>query len=80
MSASDDALFEIPEDDLARRPPVFELTKARLRGMSRKERRLEDANPTPPTLASKYLAPRNLRIVWTRNEQTNTFSYELVVK
>jgi hypothetical protein len=80
LTAEDDDLFVIPQDDLARKQPLFELTEARLRGMSRKQRKLEDANPTPPTLATTNLAPRNLRIVWTREEATNTFRYEIVVK
>ena len=79
LSAADDALFQIPMDDLTDEQPAFVVTKAKLGHITRRERMLEDANPTPPTIASEHLKPKSVQVRWVRDNDTNTFSYQIVV-
>jgi hypothetical protein len=80
LSAADDSLFTIPMDDLCPEQPVFEIVKPKSRQTSRKERMLEEQNPTPPVIETRSLRPKGLRIKWLRDEATNTFSYDVVVQ
>ena len=78
LKASDDALFEIPRDELAREAPVFELTQLDPRRIPRRERQLEEENPTPPLLRTRHLRPHELGVKWIRDRDENTFSYEII--
>ncbi|UCD76473.1 MAG: DUF1570 domain-containing protein [Phycisphaerales bacterium] len=80
LTAADDAMFELLEDELTRQQPMFEVIKAKRGGMTLKDRMLEEELPTPPTISTAYLKPRNLKIHWRREKETNTFRYEIVLK
>jgi len=79
LDARDPTLFLIPRDDLAASPPVFVLEPFEARRLSRRERMLEEQNPTPPTLRTEHLEPRGLRLMWIRDAETNTFRYRIDV-
>jgi hypothetical protein len=81
LKAEDDALFEIPLDDLCPAQPVFEVTKTRLnRQATRRERMLEEQNPTPATVSTANLKPRGLSVRWLRDDKDNTLRYDVVVR
>lgn len=80
LSAEDPGNFEIPADEHAKTPPVFELVPFRLRGSTAKERRLEEAHPTPDGLATSGLRPRELQVRWRRTDEEGGFQYEIVAK
>jgi hypothetical protein len=67
-------------DDLCREQPAFTVSKFKPTGMSRREKMLDDANPTPPVIATENLKPDSLRVKWIRDEKANTWSYQVVVK
>ena len=79
LSAADDAVFELPDDELTRQQPVFEVSKAKLGG-TLMDKKLEEEIPTPPTIVTAHLEPRDLKIEWRREKETNAFRYEIVVK
>ncbi len=81
LSASDDSNFQLPDDDLAKGTPLFELTPPKVkRGTSKKEREMEARSATPPSLSTKYLAPRNLTVRWTRARDTGELVYDVDLK
>jgi len=80
LTAEDDANFEIPMDDLTQHQPEFEAAKPKLRGQSRRERKVEELQPTPSTIATKNLKPKNLTLHWFRDKETGDFRYEIVVR
>ena len=77
LSAADDAMFQIPADDLCPEPPVFIVAPLNLHGLSRREQRLEQLSPTPPSIGTEHLRPRNLAVKWVRDPQDHSFRYEL---
>ena len=79
LKAEMNDLYRIPNDDLANEKPVFVVKEPNPRYGSLRERRLEEQNPTPPTIHTKHLEPRELKINWIRDEQTNTFTFEIEV-
>jgi hypothetical protein len=80
LSADDDSLFEIPRDDLCSDQPVFEVIKTKLnRQATRKQRMLEEQNPTPATVTTMNLRPQGLSVKWTRDDEANTLKYDVVV-
>jgi hypothetical protein len=80
LSAEDDALFEIPMDELAREQPVFVGEQLNVHRLPLRDRRLEELNPTPLLIRTEHLEPRNLRIDWQRDRETNMFMYDIVVR
>ncbi len=80
LSASDDAMFIIPKDDLCPEQPVFELSKPRPRTATRRERMLEEQNPAPLEVVVKGLRPRTLTLRWLRDESSNTLQYDIDVR
>ncbi|MFO0827134.1 MAG: DUF1570 domain-containing protein [Phycisphaerales bacterium] len=81
LSADDDTNFQIPDDDLSKGTPTFELTPAKLkRGANKKDKALEEKHPTPPSLATKDLAPRNLVVRWARLKDGERFVFDIDVK
>jgi hypothetical protein len=80
LSAEDERLFTIPMDDLCAEQPVFIVTKTKLMQATRHELALEKTNPTPATIATDHLRPMSLRINWLRDEEKNTFRYQIVVR
>lgn len=74
-----DATLDIPQDDLAKTKPVFDLIPPkRASGTTSSERKLEAQHPTPPVLTTRGLEPRELVLKWTRNKKTGAFDFELL--
>lgn len=80
LTADDESLFTIPQDEHARDQPEFVLSEPRLRLRSRRQREQEQETPTPPIIETRHLRPHSLRIEWRRDEETNTFSYEIITR
>lgn len=80
LSAGDESLFTIPKDEHTREQPEFVLNDPRLRLRTRRQRELEKNNPTPPIIQTRHLQPHALRIEWRRDEESNSFSYEIIAR
>jgi len=80
LRADDDSVFAIPSQTQSRRAPVFVIQKANPRINSRRDRQREIDKPTPPTIATKHLQPKDLIVQWMRDPDTNTFTYRIDVK
>lgn len=82
LSADDDGLFTIPKDDLTtpEQQPAFVVSEPKTSRMTRREKMLEETNPTPPSIATEHLQPRSMHVRWVRNKKDSTFSYQIVVK
>ena len=82
LNSQDDSLFTIPKDDLTPndKQPAFTVMMPQLGRMSRKERMLEDANPTPASIGTEHLMPRSMQVRWIRDSEVNQFRYQIVVK
>ncbi len=77
-----DAMFTIPWDGNPdfQREPVFVVSPARPFQTTLRERRLAEIRPTPPTIETKWLSPRDLVVRWTRDLDTNTFTYDIEIR
>ena len=76
------AMFEIPwtgNDELEQRP-VFVVSRPKLHQMPRRERPLEELSPTPASIETVFLKPRDLSVRWIRDPGTNTFRYEIDIR
>ena len=80
LSADDATMFQIPMDDICTQQPAFIVTKAKLAGLTRHEKMLEDQNPTPLSIATENLKPKSVQIKWIRDKDTNLFSYQILVR
>ena len=67
------------KDDFTQRP-VFVVKRPKLYQMPRRERPLEDANPTPPSIRTEFLDPRDIQVRWSREPDTNIFRYEIEIR
>jgi hypothetical protein len=77
LTASDDSLFEIPKDHLCREQPVFVAARPKLSALPLRLRKLEENHPSPSSIATVNLGPRNLSVRWIRSEDGANFSYEI---
>ncbi|MHC4909835.1 MAG: DUF1570 domain-containing protein [Planctomycetota bacterium] len=75
----DPAMYVIPKDDLAIDQPTVEVEAANILRLSRRLRRLEDIQRTPPTIRSVDLEPREVEVRWIRNDD-HSFRYDIVVR
>ncbi len=80
LSADDSAMFLIPKDDLTEEQPVFVVEAPDRVRMGRRQRFLEQSNPTPPSIATEHLAPKGLSVRWVRSQDNTEFRYEIVVE
>lgn len=80
FNADDPSLFVIPADDLANEEPSFTVVPFEPKRLTRRERMLEDQNPTPPGIRTESLKPRRLELEWVRDRDTNTFRYRIIVR
>jgi hypothetical protein len=80
LTAEDPSIFDIPDDEHSKVPPVFELVPFKGRGLSLREKRIEDANPTPPCIVTSGLRPRELQVRWRRLEGSGRFEYDIVAR
>ncbi len=75
-------MYRIPwsgNDEFEQRP-VFVVNRPKLYQMPRRERPLEEASPTPPSIRTEFLDPRDLEVRWSREPDTNTFRYEIEIR
>ncbi len=76
------AMFEIPwiGDDQFEQRPVFVVSRPKLHQLPRRERPLEELSPTPASIETVFLKPRDLSVRWIRDPDTNTFRYEIDIR
>jgi len=76
------SMFEIPwtGNDQIEQRPVFVVRRPALYEMPRRERHLEELNPTPSSIETTFLKPRDLSVRWFRDPRTKTFRYEIEVR
>jgi hypothetical protein len=75
-------MYRIPwagDDDFEQRP-VFVVKRPKFYQMPRRERPLEEANPTPPSIRTEFLHPRDIEVRWSREPDTNIFRYEIEIR
>ncbi|MHC5022281.1 MAG: DUF1570 domain-containing protein [Planctomycetota bacterium] len=80
LKANDDALFEIPPDDLGGDAARFVVEPPDLRRATARERHLHEQDPVPASIRSVGLAPNEIAIRWIRVEAAGEFRYEIVVR
>ncbi len=84
LRADGDAVFTIPADELTREQPVFIVSRVEPGRLSRRERFLEETDPSPPAIATEHLRPNALSVRWHRNPDaapgSGGFRYEIVVR
>ncbi len=76
--SADDAALDIPQDELAKVKPVFELRASKPSRSSTKEKRANETHPMPPVILTRGLEPRELMLEWTRTKSLDDFEYELL--
>ncbi|MBL9121007.1 MAG: DUF1570 domain-containing protein [Phycisphaerae bacterium] len=77
LTATDHLNFQIPDDDLAKGTPTFELVAAKAKRPTKKSREAEEKVPTPPTLVTHDLAPKNLAVRWLRSKDGERIDFEI---
>ena len=76
LTAADDELFAIPAPlDGEAEPPVFVAEPPSLRGLTRRERYVQEQHPAPPTIRTEHLTPRGLRVEWRRDADGRVSGY-----
>ncbi len=76
------SMFEIPwtGNDQIEQRPVFVVSRPAPYQMPRRERPLEELSPTPSSIETTFLKPRDLSVRWFRDPDTKTFRYEIEVR
>ncbi|MCZ6834511.1 MAG: DUF1570 domain-containing protein [Planctomycetota bacterium] len=81
LRADQDDNFSLPADRRTEKPVNFVVTRPSQRRMSLRERKLEEVHPSPSTIFTESLAPRELTIVWRRDkEDPDFFTYQIKVR
>ncbi len=80
LDAKDDALFTIPLDDLTAEQPVFELQPFDLARQPLRVRKVEETDPTPPSIETAGLKPKRLGVEWERDRKTKKLRYVIRVR
>ncbi|MHC4217235.1 MAG: DUF1570 domain-containing protein, partial [Planctomycetota bacterium] len=76
-------MFTIPPTGASREggyEPVFVVSRPKLHQLTRPQRVVEEARPTPSVIETMYLKPRDLAVKWTRGEDGESFTYDIVVR
>jgi hypothetical protein len=74
-------VWTIPKDALCREQPVFVVEPVRPGTLTLRERKQEEANPSPPRIRTESVMPRNLAVRWIRDPQEpSKFTYEIVLR
>lgn len=74
-------ILEIPGDELTTgAAPAFELRPFDARRLPLRERRREQTDPTPPSIATVNLKPHDIEIVWTRTGEPGLFRHEMRIR
>jgi hypothetical protein len=74
---ANEKVLEIPMDALTPTQPVFDMIPPKLSRLSTVERKREEERPTPPTVTTRGLEPRELVLKWTRRKNGD-FDYEIL--
>ncbi|MFM7052098.1 MAG: DUF1570 domain-containing protein [Planctomycetota bacterium] len=72
------AILTIPRDALAKADPVLEMVPPRKSGQTTAQRKREADHPTPPSVITRGLEPRELALEWTRMKSGDDFEYRLL--
>jgi hypothetical protein len=81
LKATDLSVWTIPKDALCREQPVFVVEPVRPGTLTLRERKQEEANPSPPRIRTESVMPRNLAVRWIRDPQEpSKFTYEIVLR
>jgi hypothetical protein len=76
-------MFTIPPTGVSREggyEPVFTVSRPKLHELTKPQRSLEQAWPTPSVIETMYLKPRDLAVRWHRGEDGETFTYDILVR
>ena len=76
-------MFTIPPTGASREggyEPVLVVSRPKLSQLTRRQRALEETNPTPSVIETKFLKPRDLAVRWIRGEDGEPFTYDIVVR
>jgi hypothetical protein len=76
-------MFMIPPTGASREggyEPVFVVSRPKLHQLTRPQRAVEEARPTPSVIETMYLKPRDLAVKWIRSDDGVTFIYDIVVR
>lgn len=76
MEANERTL-EIPKDELTAAQPVFDFIAPKTKGIGAVEKKREEEHPTPLTITTRGLEPRELVLKWTRRK-SGDFDYEIL--
>lgn len=79
LEATDDDVYRIPHVGRSKHQPVFLVSRLNLRQLTRRQRIIEEENPTPSIITTEDLKPRGLAIDWRRGNENSTFSYRIEV-
>jgi hypothetical protein len=60
--------------------PVFVVSRPKLSPLTQRQRQLEESSPTPSVIETKFLKPRDLAVRWIRDEDGDSFTYDIVVR
>jgi hypothetical protein len=60
--------------------PVFVVSRPKLHQLTKRQRALEEARPTPSVIETRFLKPRDLAVRWIRDEDGESFTYDIVVR
>jgi hypothetical protein len=79
----DGRMFTIPPTGASQEggyEPVFVVSRPKLHQLTRRQRSLEQARPTPSVIETMYLKPRDLAVRWVRDADGVSFTYDIVVR
>ncbi|MFZ9881399.1 MAG: hypothetical protein ACO3QC_08360, partial [Phycisphaerales bacterium] len=71
-------ILVIPRDALAKTDPVLEMVTPKKTGLTTAQRKREESHPTPPSVITRGLEPRELALEWTRLKSGDDFEYRLL--
>jgi hypothetical protein len=80
LEADDPTVYQIPEDEHTRRPATFEIGRPDADLRTHRSRMFEERQPTPPSIRTKHLEPRDLVVHWKRDTETGELSYVIRAK
>ena len=74
---ANETILVIPKDELADAQPVFDMIVPKPARSTANDKKREADHPTPPTITTRGLEPRELVLKWTRRK-SGAFDYEIL--
>ncbi len=74
---ANETILVIPKDELADAQPVFDMIVPKPARSTANDKKREADHPTPPTITTRGLEPRELVLKWTRRK-SGEFDYEIL--